>query len=65
MTYSEIELEPRERIACITLNRPDRANAVNRELARDLFDAAVRCDQSSEVRAVVIAGAGENSCAVD
>jgi 2-(1,2-epoxy-1,2-dihydrophenyl)acetyl-CoA isomerase len=56
-------LDMRDNIAHITLNRPDAMNALNLEMAKDLLDAAMQCDETTGVRAVVIAGAGKLFCA--
>jgi 2-(1,2-epoxy-1,2-dihydrophenyl)acetyl-CoA isomerase len=50
-------------VATITLNRPDAANALTLEMARDLADAALRCDEDPAIRAVLITGAGRFFCA--
>lgn len=56
-------LDIRDDIAHIILNRPGAMNALNLEMAKDLLDAAMRCDETTGVRAVVIAGAGKTFCA--
>jgi 2-(1,2-epoxy-1,2-dihydrophenyl)acetyl-CoA isomerase len=38
-------------------------NALNLEMAKELLDAAMRCDETTGVRAVVVAGAGKTFCA--
>lgn len=53
-----IEFEITENIGCITLNRPDKYNAFNREMALQMQDALEKCT-SSEVRCVYITGAGK------
>jgi 2-(1,2-epoxy-1,2-dihydrophenyl)acetyl-CoA isomerase len=58
MLYDTIDLTIRDGVAHLTLNRPTAANAMNLDLARDLFAAALRCDEDPAVRAVLIAGAG-------
>jgi len=50
-------------VATITLNRPDIGNAINREMAAALLDAAIRCDQDAGIRVVVLTGAGRMFCA--
>ncbi|WP_336959026.1 enoyl-CoA hydratase/isomerase family protein [Sphingobium aquiterrae] len=50
-------------VATITLNRPDIGNAINRDLALALLDAAIRCDQDPGIRVVVLTGAGRMFCA--
>jgi 2-(1,2-epoxy-1,2-dihydrophenyl)acetyl-CoA isomerase len=63
MTYSNLLFDVRDNVATITLNRPDAANAMTRELTPELADAALRCDVDPDVRAVLITGAGKMFCA--
>jgi methylglutaconyl-CoA hydratase len=46
----------------ITLNRPDKRNALSDELIGALKDALRRADQDESVRVVVLAGAGSDFC---
>ncbi len=50
-------------VARITLNRPDAANALTLPMCRELMQAAIRCDEDPEVRAIVLTGAGKLFCA--
>src|SRR2546422_7185232 len=50
-------------IATLTLNRPDRLNAVNATVIRELVDAFDRADADDGVRAVIVTGAGRAFCA--
>jgi 2-(1,2-epoxy-1,2-dihydrophenyl)acetyl-CoA isomerase len=59
---AEVEFEVRGHAAYITLNRPDAANALNAEVARQLDQVALRCEENSDVRAVLITGAGRMFC---
>ena len=56
-------LDIHDAIAHITLNRPAAMNALNLEMARALLDVAMRCDETTGVRAVVLSGAGKMFCA--
>lgn len=47
----------------VTLNRPDRMNAINGEMLVLLYDAMVMADEDPDIRAVVLTGAGGNFCA--
>jgi len=58
MTYTTILFEVRDGVAHIALNRPDAANALNTELARDLMYAAMQCSEDDDIRAVVLTGNG-------
>ncbi len=49
-------------VATITLNRPERLNAIDVALGRGLVDALNRAAQDPEVRAVVLTGAGRAFC---
>jgi 2-(1,2-epoxy-1,2-dihydrophenyl)acetyl-CoA isomerase len=62
-TYTTIAFDVREGVAEITLNRPEGANALNAEMARELHDAALRCDADPAVRAVILTGSGRFFCA--
>jgi len=50
-------------IAEVRLDRPDRSNAINEAMWRELRDALRWADAAPEVRVVVITGAGRNFCA--
>src|SRR3972149_1593276 len=63
MEYGTILFDVRDHIAHITLNRPKAANSINQDLARDLMDAVLRCDEDPAVRAVMISGSGNLFCA--
>ena len=63
MSYETILLEVKDRVATITLNRPDRMNAWTPEMAVELSDALSGCNERDEVRAVVVTGAGRAFCA--
>ena len=54
---------PREAVALVTLNRPDHANGVTVELARDLLEIFTEIDADRTIRAVVLTGAGKQFCA--
>ncbi len=49
-------------VATITLNRPRAGNALTMQMAQELMDASIRCDDDPEVRAAVLTGAGRMFC---
>src|SRR6185369_1856675 len=55
-------LESADGIARITLNRPEKRNALNSELIEGLKDALRRAAETGEVRAIVLSGAGSDFC---
>jgi enoyl-CoA hydratase/carnithine racemase len=63
MEYSEIKYEVAEGIATITLNRPEKLNAMTWAQANQLVDAFDRIDADDAVRVVVVTGAGRAFCA--
>jgi 2-(1,2-epoxy-1,2-dihydrophenyl)acetyl-CoA isomerase len=63
MTYECLLYEVKDGIATLTLNRPDRLNALGGTLREDLHDAITRTSADSEVRVMVITGAGKGFCA--
>jgi enoyl-CoA hydratase/carnithine racemase len=58
MTYENILSERIDKIAFITLNRPEKLNAMSYELACDLDEELTRLEGDDEVRAVILTGAG-------
>ena len=58
MSYDTLEFSIEDGIARITLHRPDDANALNNVMARELFDASIRCATTPGIRAVLWTGAG-------
>lgn len=52
-----------DRIATITMNRPDRLNAVTSQLETELFEAFERAEQDDEVRVIILTGAERGFCA--
>ncbi|HEV3486935.1 MAG TPA: enoyl-CoA hydratase/isomerase family protein, partial [Vicinamibacterales bacterium] len=58
-----IKSETRERVATITLDRPDKLNAFTGTMREDLLEALRACERDEEVRVVIITGAGRAFCA--
>lgn len=63
MTQSSILLEIDQGVALLTLNRPDSLNSFNTEMHAEMREAISQIRKSSEVRALVITGAGRGFCA--
>lgn len=61
--YGEIKYEVADRIATISLNRPDTRNGYTVRMADELAHAFDRADHDDDVRVVVFTGAGEHFCA--
>src|SRR6266513_3104192 len=51
-----------EGVARVTLNRPEKRNALNDELIAGLRNALCRAHEDDEVRVIVVAGAGSDFC---
>jgi enoyl-CoA hydratase len=51
------------RVARITLNRPDKRNALSAQMLAELHDALLEADDRTDVHAIVLAGAGKDFCA--
>ncbi len=52
-----------ERVARITLNRPDKRNALTPSTLQDLHDALLEADDRTDVNVIVLEGAGKDFCA--
>lgn len=63
MDYTEITLDVEDRIATLTMNRPDKLNAFTATMMVEMIDAFDRTDADDDVRAVIVTGAGRGFCA--
>jgi len=63
MAYETITSELAENILTITLNRPDKLNAFNATMQRELIDAFDAADRDDNVRVIIVTGAGRAFCA--
>jgi enoyl-CoA hydratase len=58
VNYQDIAYAVDDRVAVITLNRPDRMNAFGRQLRDEFPDAVARADRDPEVRVIIVTGSG-------
>jgi enoyl-CoA hydratase/carnithine racemase len=63
MAFQTLLYDVVDGVATVTLNRPDRLNAVNTAVIRELVDAFDGADRDDAVRAVIVTGAGRAFCA--
>ena len=63
MTYSAIRLDISEGIATLTLNRPERKNALDLSIRAEIGDAVARVRSDKAVRSMILTGAGGDFCA--
>jgi 2-(1,2-epoxy-1,2-dihydrophenyl)acetyl-CoA isomerase len=63
MTSSRLLVDARDGILTVTLNRPDKLNAIDNELARSLLEVIDRAAQEESVRVLMVRGAGKAFCA--
>ena len=63
MSYSCIIYETRDRVATITLNRPEKLNAWTSTMAAEIGDALRRSNEDDGIGAIVVTGAGRAFCA--
>jgi len=61
MTYTTLDYDLSDGVAWITFNRPERFNALDPAMARELCAVANRCSSDRAVRAVVLTGTGEQA----
>jgi enoyl-CoA hydratase len=64
LRMAEIELTyPREGIALVTMNRPDKLNAMTSAMVESLHETFSKIGKSRDVRVVVLTGSGRGFCA--
>ena len=61
--FTTIEYTTSDRVATITLNRPDRLNAINNEMPTELRHAVETANADDDVHVIVLTGAGRAFCA--
>ncbi len=63
MTASELQLDIRDRVAYLTINRPQALNAVNGALHKALSRVFIDLGERRDINAIVLTGAGKAFCA--
>src|SRR2546425_5824225 len=61
MRYETLLFEIRDGIAFITINRPDKLNALNDQVVDELADAAERVATEAAIKGVILTGAGQKA----
>ena len=63
MAFEQIRYDAADGVATVTLNRPEKLNAVTSVLLRELIAAFDGADTDDSIRAVIVTGAGRAFCA--
>jgi len=63
LSYKTLLLNIDSGVGTLTFNRPESYNALSLELAGELLDAILECDENSSAKVLVITGAGKAFCA--
>jgi enoyl-CoA hydratase len=58
MSYSTIQFETKDGVAFLTINRPEKLNALNDAVIQELSEAVTEIETDNEIRGVLITGAG-------
>jgi enoyl-CoA hydratase/carnithine racemase len=59
---ADLLIEKRNHVGFLTLNRPDRMNAISVEMLTMLGDALAEFDDDKDIRAIILTGAGRGFC---
>ena len=62
MKYQAILIEKKGRVGIITLNRPEKRNALNAQIVAEMLDALHELDDDPKIGAIIIRGSGGNFC---
>ena len=62
-SYEDVRLEVGDRIATLTLERPEKLNAFTPAMGRSLRTALAHCAADNAVRVIIVTGAGRGFCA--
>jgi enoyl-CoA hydratase/carnithine racemase len=63
MAYETIKYEVADNILTLTLNRPEKLNAFNATMQREMIDAFDKADADDDIRVIIVTGAGRAFCA--
>jgi enoyl-CoA hydratase len=58
MPYTTLLFELRDAVATVTVNRPEKLNALNAEVIAELGEVAARVEQDAAIRGMILTGAG-------
>jgi 2-(1,2-epoxy-1,2-dihydrophenyl)acetyl-CoA isomerase len=61
--YRNLVIEQADHVLTVTLNRPERLNAIDDAMGGELLELLTAAEQDDEVRAIVLTGAGRGFCA--
>lgn len=61
MEFENILITLEENMAIITINRPRKLNALNRDTIRELHEALKKLDKDRQIKAIIITGSGEKA----
>lgn len=61
MSFNNILLEKKDNLAIVTINRPDKLNALNKATIAELHDCFAGLKDDQDVRAIILTGSGEKS----
>ena len=61
MVFETLLLEKQDGVGIITLNRPERLNALNRALTTELERALTQFENDDELKAIIVTGAGDRA----
>ena len=61
MKYDNISVKKDEDIILITINRPSKLNALNRETIKELHEAFDKAEDDEDVRVIILTGSGEKA----
>lgn len=58
MKYSNILINKSDKIAIVTINRPEKLNALNRETIQELHDAFLELNTDNSIKVIILTGSG-------
>ncbi len=60
MSYQFLQLEQRDQVVYVWLNRPELHNAFNTQVIEELYDCFTQLNERDDVRVVILAGRGKS-----
>jgi enoyl-CoA hydratase len=61
MNYKNLLIDRKENYAIVTVNRPSKLNALNKETIKELHNAFFTLDKDKQIKAIIVTGSGEKA----
>ena len=62
MSFENLVVNYKDKIAVVTINRPENLNALNKQTIQELRTCLLELEENTTVRAIILTGSGDKAC---